>query len=397
MKSGLGYGLLLLATLCFGCVADPGSGTDGSTHWVTCSVDTDCDSGKCERGHCGEPAAAMDTTPLKAEAGQVGEACIPANELRADFNGFRFHDVNVSANSACVTGVCLVNDFQGRTTCPNGQAEGETSCTVPGSAEPVSVPVQAGLAERPASDAVYCSCRCDGPDPDAEYCECGAGFECAALIADIGFAPEVTGSYCVAEGTHPYADLVSTNCSVEAGNCDATAYLSLDVEATEGSAEPASTQFRFEQFSAVGADCLSRPLPLLRDDSGFVGAACKMYEGRNTIERGCEGPTRRDVSDEITAVVRAQMRSLNDCRTDAECERIDVCEIDQLQRGEENYDECLTLPGIEANGWCYLAPELGEGQLQFQCSAEHPHSVRVLGEAGAAPGARIFLACLGDD
>jgi hypothetical protein len=47
-------------------------------------------------------------------------------------------------------------------------------------AEPVAVDPQ--VRARQAADAVYCSCRCDGPDAKARYCECPSGFACEKLV-----------------------------------------------------------------------------------------------------------------------------------------------------------------------------------------------------------------------
>jgi hypothetical protein len=74
---------------------------------------------------------------------------------------------------------------------------------VPGSTladDPILVPVKPQLLDRRAEDAVYCSCRCDGPDPNASYCECPDGFSCVELIK-LGGAGQLAGSYCVKEGT----------------------------------------------------------------------------------------------------------------------------------------------------------------------------------------------------
>jgi len=57
--------------------------------------------------------------------------------------------------------------------------------------------------DRRPDRAVYCSCRCDGPDPNARYCKCPTGFECSLLINpnDRLGAAELSGSYCIKNGT----------------------------------------------------------------------------------------------------------------------------------------------------------------------------------------------------
>ncbi len=52
----------------------------------------------------------------------------------------------------------------------------------------INVPVEAQLADRRADKAVYCSCRCAGPDDSARYCECPSGYKCEELVKELGLA-----------------------------------------------------------------------------------------------------------------------------------------------------------------------------------------------------------------
>jgi hypothetical protein len=128
----------------------------------------------------------------------VGEPCIVAEESEPTFSGFSQREVNIEhGGSSCGSkGVCLVHDFQGRATCPSGQAE-EGICSTP-DGEPVVVPVPPQLADRPAEQAMVCSCRCDGPDANADYCACPSGMRCVELIVSQGRATDdYAGSYCI--------------------------------------------------------------------------------------------------------------------------------------------------------------------------------------------------------
>ena len=154
-------------------------------------------------------------------SGGVGDPCVPEDEFRTDFSGFALGEVNVESRSfQCESRVCLVNSFQGRVSCPYGQignadeVDGvenpQQRCVIPGGnptqqQDLVIPPVTPQRAARPPEDAVYCSCRCNGPDPNARYCECPSGFSCTELIPDFG--PEfggqnLSGSYCVRSGTN---------------------------------------------------------------------------------------------------------------------------------------------------------------------------------------------------
>jgi hypothetical protein len=69
----------------------------------------------------------------------------------------------------------------------------------------VGVPVAPQIVDRQADRSVYCSCRCDGPDPNARYCECPSGYSCVNLVEDLklgkGALQQLAGSYCIKDGT----------------------------------------------------------------------------------------------------------------------------------------------------------------------------------------------------
>jgi hypothetical protein len=153
------------------------------------------------------------------ESGGVGDPCTPEDEFFDNFSGFSLGEVNVESRSfQCETRVCLVNKFQGRVSCPygtNGLNPDPTAiptvnhnlpCELPPPFEgSVSVPVLPQRADRRPEVSVYCSCRCDGPDPNARYCECPSGFECAEIVEsrtnqNTGQA-QLAGSYCIRTGS----------------------------------------------------------------------------------------------------------------------------------------------------------------------------------------------------
>ena len=155
-------------------------------------------------------------TALGCEPGGVGDPCIPEDEYQVEFGGYAETEADVETKSfQCVTRVCLVNHFRGRVSCPYGQAKGEGACSVPGTdgSDPNDVILEAvapQIVDRQAEKAVYCSCRCDGPDANARYCECPSGFSCTELIPDIGLGQaQLAGSYCVKDGTQYNAQNLS--------------------------------------------------------------------------------------------------------------------------------------------------------------------------------------------
>lgn len=183
-------------------------------------------------------ALALGITALGCTPGGVGDPCTPEDEYQQGFNGFQVTETNVESRSfQCETRLCLVNHFQGRVSCRMGQGpEGvpyDTStagspknpnwkprCSIPGTEvdrrdievdpvtnEPagrkspnnINVEVPAQLRDRQAERAVYCSCRCDGPEKNARYCECPDGFTCAPLVDDLKIpgGAQLAGSYCI--------------------------------------------------------------------------------------------------------------------------------------------------------------------------------------------------------
>ncbi len=152
--------------------------------------------------------AAVASASTACNSGQVGAPCTPEDEYSATFQGFSVDEVNVeSASLQCESRLCLSNHFQGRVSCPYGQtkeqAENDPRCFIPGSREPVTRAVDPQLVTRRADESVYCSCRCDGPDTNARYCECPSGFSCKELVPKFGLhkQAQLVGSYCIKEGT----------------------------------------------------------------------------------------------------------------------------------------------------------------------------------------------------
>lgn len=157
---------------------------------------------------------------LGCNPGGVGDPCTPEDEYQQGFNGFQVTETNVESRSfQCETRLCLVNHFQGRVSCRLGQADPKAAgttyaprCSIPGtlastdesSPDNINVEVPPQLRDRQTDQAVYCSCRCDGPDDKARYCECPEGFQCEPLVDDLkipGGGGQLAGSYCIRAGS----------------------------------------------------------------------------------------------------------------------------------------------------------------------------------------------------
>lgn len=178
--------------------------------------------------------AALGLFMMGCQSGGVGDPCVPEDEYQTEFGGYSVKEVNIESRSfQCTTRVCLVNHFQGRVTCPYGQTSADIAqypdaknphrCRIPGTDgsdknDVIKAPVKAQLAGsaaqggRRADDTVYCSCRCNGPDQNARYCQCPSGYECTKLVQDLGSglgSTQLAGSYCVRNGTKYNPDVAT--------------------------------------------------------------------------------------------------------------------------------------------------------------------------------------------
>jgi hypothetical protein len=66
---------------------------------------------------------AVGVVPVACQSGGVGDPCTPEAEYDTQFSGFKAQEEFIESRSfQCSTRICLVNHFQGRVSCPRGQA-----------------------------------------------------------------------------------------------------------------------------------------------------------------------------------------------------------------------------------------------------------------------------------
>jgi hypothetical protein len=181
-------------------------------------------------------ALALGLSALGCTPGGVGDPCTPEDEYQQNFSGFQETETNVESRSfQCETRLCLVNHFRGRVSCRVGQGaqDGDyhPKCSIPGTVATtdrndlnnINVKVPAQLVERQTEKAVYCSCRCDGPDKNAKYCECPEGFECSPLVDNLKITAgsgQLAGSYCIRTGTrYDSSQPLTKDCDQAPGDC----------------------------------------------------------------------------------------------------------------------------------------------------------------------------------
>jgi hypothetical protein len=162
----------------------------------------------------------------------LGAPCQPLDELFPEFSAFATSEVNVAIQyPGCASGVCLVNHFQGRVSCPYGQAAPDDPnqlasppCLVLDGSERVAVAVAPQLVNRRAEDAATCSCRCASLDGTGPVCPCPIGFECVRLLPFRLGGPDdrsrdLSGSYCIKAGTAYDPSMSHETCDWETQSC----------------------------------------------------------------------------------------------------------------------------------------------------------------------------------
>jgi hypothetical protein len=109
------------------------------------------------------------------------------------------------SDPACAdaAGLCITK------VCAPPERDDASRCYIPGTNDPVAVPVCGWCENRPPEKAVYCSCRCGPPsegateaDDNFNFCECPEGYSCQEIRKNIGLGDaQIAGAYCVKEGT----------------------------------------------------------------------------------------------------------------------------------------------------------------------------------------------------
>jgi hypothetical protein len=113
----------------------------------------------------------------------VGDPCVPEDEYLENFAGFKLTEENVESRSfQCQTRICLVNHFQGRVSCPQGQAPPEP-CT--GDAECVNAGDTCTVAGVLLNDCDPTPCTESGADPDNCNGDQGANPACGGRVCDL--------------------------------------------------------------------------------------------------------------------------------------------------------------------------------------------------------------------
>ncbi len=297
----------------------------------------------------GSDAAADTGGPDASVGAPTGAACLPYQELSPTFQGFSTKQLVLDTNDpACASGVCLVNHFQGRASCPYGQdlngngVAGTPGCTVPGSGVAVGPDggssgedriVQPQCTDRTAAVTVTCSCRCANAvgetNDGASYCTCPTGTTCSQVVPEIMSGDPLAGGYCVppASDYDASSDCVTT-CAPGSAPCAA-----VDASAPP-SASGQSTTYFVEPINFDTAECLGTTLPT--DASGE--AACQVFFLLPTGSACASDSGLSSVDATVAAAIVAGSRAPGP---------MTVCLLAQLPAAP-----CAS---SSQPGWCYLA------------------------------------------
>jgi hypothetical protein len=123
----------------------------------------------------------LAVVPVACQSGGVGDPCTPEDEYNAQFAGFKVEQENIESRSfQCATRICLVNHFQGRVSCPQGQA-------TPVGCNPSNNGAECAGKQCIPSQIFAPTCNdCTGnPDPNCVNVPCPAGASGNMLTCDM--------------------------------------------------------------------------------------------------------------------------------------------------------------------------------------------------------------------
>jgi hypothetical protein len=254
-----------------------------------------------------------ETNPGPTPAGPgVGDPCVPPDELEATFSGFSIAQEYIVASDyfSCNAGICLVNHFQGRVTCPLGQTApmpcaGPADTTTCGAgATCVSAELPADACD-PAADAPcgntgrFCDpalkvCKCTSDAGCGEGAACGVGGRCVAFVCSAGGCQQQgqsdavnAGKACCVPGTTtPVTAPVCGACDAPSHrNADAAVYCSCRCAPAEGA--PAEPEATFCACPAGFACTEIRKYLGVGDDPSLAGSYCVREGTQYTSSNTC--------------------------------------------------------------------------------------------------------------
>lgn len=153
--------------------------------------------------------AAIGTLPLACQSGGVGDPCTPEDEYDPQFPGFKVTQENIESRSfQCKTRICLVNHFQGRTSCPLGQDPPEF-CDPgnPQCSDSAKKCVEAQALAQPCAADADCAATTGICNKKGGFCACTQDAQC--LLMDKNLFCDVKSGQCKSFVCHKPGDCQS--------------------------------------------------------------------------------------------------------------------------------------------------------------------------------------------
>lgn len=231
--------------------------------------------------------AVLGGSPAACQSGGVGDPCVPEDEYSPAFAGFDPAEENIESRSfQCETRICLVNHFQGRVTCPLGQAP-PRPCSSPDDA---SCPdgqkcVLSAALGSPCDPAVEGSCpggaACDPVDKQCSRYVCHAPGACQSAEAA---EADNRGKACCVPGTDtPVGSPVCGQCATTSNrNAERAVYCSCRCGPPDGA--PADDGFNYCECPS-GFECAEIRKDYDLGDKQLAGKYCikqgTAFEGKH--------------------------------------------------------------------------------------------------------------------
>ncbi len=250
----------------------------------------------------------------------IGDPCTPEDEFKEGFPGFTLQSAFIESRSfQCQTRLCLVNHFQGRSSCPRGQAQPRvcnddagvcdkandesckfagvilencdpTPCTANG-ANPANCNGQGGKNVACGGnvcdpDGRFCQCTA-GQCPDRYFCDSGKGKSnlCTTKVCSVSPTSQHAADHCFVPGTDiPVAVAVCGQCDQNSKrNADAAVYCTCRCAPPADNASAADDNFNF-CTCPKGFDCVELNPNVGLGDAQLAGSYC-IRQGTKYVEQ----------------------------------------------------------------------------------------------------------------
>jgi hypothetical protein len=143
--------------------------------------------------------------------------------------------------------------------------------------------------------------------------------------------------------------------------------------------------------------CLPRKLEV-QEVEGGMQASCLIVEA-DEKGTGCDPEqARSEVSPEMASNVRQRLLNTHLCSDlKQDCLDYQLCAIEPLAPGTAEHQSCLSGGASSGDGWCYIAPEQGLGDVSQveKCPETKKRKIRFAGASNPKKGSVTFFACAG--